>query len=89
MKKIFKYHIAPVQLQKIEMPVGAKILCVHAIGDNAFLWAEVNPEAPLQPRMIEVFATGQEILEQMGSDREYLGTFFTPENLVFHVYERF
>ena len=39
-------------------------------------------------RMFEVFATGETIPEDMGTDRKYIGTAITKNGFVWHVFER-
>ena len=51
--------------QKVEMPVGATIIHVHAQagnvgGDRPVMWATVRPVNPTQTRTFHVVATGEE-----------------------------
>jgi hypothetical protein len=91
MSVIYKYHLKPegnTNLCKIDLPQFANLLTVHAQGNKAYLWAEIDPEEKTVPRYFEIFATGQEIVYDMGVSREYFGTFFLDCGLVFHVYKR-
>lgn len=87
MKSIFKYPIQVADLQKVTMPIDAKILCVQVQrGEQVCLWAEVDPNAKLQARTIEIFGTGHALDE---SSRVYIGTVQVAGGvLVWHVYER-
>lgn len=87
MKSIFKYPIPVADTQKVTMPADARILCVQTQrGDQVCLWAEVNPNAKLASRTIEMFGTGHAMDE---SSRIYIGTVQIAGGvLVFHVYER-
>jgi hypothetical protein len=72
-----------------QMPLGAKLLHVDsqpkAGGEGVFVWAEVDPAAPLVRQQIGYFATGEDLPE----DAEYVGTAVTPGGaFVWHVYER-
>ena len=46
--------------QKVEMPVGATVIHVHAQDDRPVMWATVIPDAPTQSRTFHVVATGEE-----------------------------
>jgi hypothetical protein len=73
MKTIYKYEI-PVGGGEVMIPNNAKILSVGAQGDSLMLWAEVNPDRSEVPRRFEVFGTGHEIREYMGTERQFIGT---------------
>lgn len=85
---IWKYPLEATHLQPIAMPRGARILCVQTQGARmheavACLWAAVDPDAPLEARMILVYGTGE-----MGVRGSYIGTFqVNAGSLVFHVFE--
>ena len=50
MQKIFKYPIPQFTHSEIQMPEGAKILHVAVQAGYPFIWALVNPDAPLKTR---------------------------------------
>lgn len=86
-RRIFKYEVEYGETA-IELPIGAELL--HAgtqrFGEceGVFLWALVDPEAPVARRDIGYFATGDYIPE----GAEYVGTAITPDTaFVWHVYE--
>ena len=91
MKKIWKYTILP-GTDSILMPKGATILHVDEQFNKVCLWVEIDPTPALPKieRFFEVFGTGQRIYEDMGVERNYLGTVKLEAGaLIFHVYERF
>ncbi len=70
------------------MPIGAKILTVQTQNDIPCLWALVDPQAETEGRNIEIFGTGHPVLSDLGTAREYIGTFQMHNGtLVFHVFE--
>jgi len=89
MKTIWKIELTAHQKQTITLPEKAIILHVDKQREQICIWCEVNPENKLHPRMIEVFRTGDEIHEDIGTEREYIGSAkLRGGMLIFHVYER-
>lgn len=88
--QIWRFPLGIVDKQEVNMPTCASILCVQTKDNEPCLWAEVDPDAPRENRMIEIFGTGKDIPCDMGVHRRYIGTFQTGQLtiLVFHVYER-
>ena len=90
MKRIYKYRI-DAGVETINIPIGGTILHVNNIDDNIFLWVEIDPnkETETEERIIEVFGTGHNIYDDMGTERKYIGTVKLQEGaLIFHIYER-
>lgn len=84
-KKIFKYQLDTTDIQQIEMPQGAEILCLHTQNVTPCIWALVNPDAPVSKRTFEIFGTGHNIPE---ANRKYIGTYqLRSGDLVFHCFE--
>lgn len=80
---VFKYIIGD-ELQEIEMPVGAKIISVHAQDDKFCMWAIVDPQAEKEIRKFVYFGTGNTLID----DVEYIGTaYFFDARLVLHLFE--
>lgn len=89
MKTVWKFKLEVLTVQNVDMPAGAKILCVNPQDGEVALWAEVDTNAKKTPRRIEIYGTGHEMHEDIGVERVYIGTFFLRGGLlVFHVYER-
>ena len=88
MKTIYKYNLQVTDVQQVQLPKEAKILCVQTQRGEPQLWAEVESGATPEARTIEIFGTGHPISQEMGQSRRYIST-FQMENgsLVFHAYE--
>ena len=84
--KVFKYRVDGASLQVIRLPKGAKILQVawQRHQQDTFLWALVDPEAPLVSRTFYLMATGQEMGDAEGL--LHVGT-FQMGVLVWHLFE--
>lgn len=89
METIWKYELNLNQMQVIEMPINAEILCVHSQKDKPCLWVKVNPEEKeVEHRKIEIFSTGQPIEDSENTSRYYIGTCFCfNASFVIHVFE--
>lgn len=71
-------------LPRVPMPIGAQILTVAVIRDQPFVWAIVDPSAPLVERQLFVRGTGH----GLGTVGDYIGTFMLlAGSLVFHVFD--
>lgn len=83
MKAVWKFTLHP--YAKTHMPIGAKLLSVHAQGNDICLWAEVDTDAKVEAREFVIIGTGHEIREHAG---EYVGTaHLAAGQLVLHVFE--
>lgn len=88
MQTIWKFPIHPDDIIRVQMPKGARILTVQEQHGQPAIWAEVDTEAEKEERLFEVFGTGHEMPNDMGVEREYVGTFqLRGGALVFHLYE--
>ena len=89
MKTIYKYTIDVEDVQDVEMPEGAKILCVQTQYETPWIWAMVdNEEAKTLRRVIRIYGTGHPIA--VSEERlQYLGTFqLLGGKFVGHVFEQ-
>lgn len=84
---VYKY-VLEVGNGELRLPVGAEILSVAFQGDDLCLWAKVNDKCGEEAREFDVFGTGWNIPEHIGTEREFIGTAHTDGGLVFHVFER-
>jgi hypothetical protein len=86
--KIYKYEISPPNPNGdsfASIPEGGEILSAGVQGDNIFLWAAVDPSAPMSRRNIRVYGTGWEV---DGAPGTFINTVFMHGGtLVFHVFE--
>lgn len=72
--------------QTVEMPRYAKVLHVEAQHGRPTIWALVNPDQPLVPRLFRVVGTGH---AEVADGDLYLGTAQlgrAPSDLVLHVF---
>jgi len=86
-KTIWKFDLKLLDLQPIQMPVGAEILSVQSQCDELKLWAFVNPFNKTTIRYIEIYGTGHRIDYKF--KRNFIGTVqMEKHGLVWHVFER-
>jgi hypothetical protein len=85
-RRIFKYQLPIEDCTEIDMPKGAKVLCVQVQNEQPFLWAEVLPESGLMKlRRFYVIGTGHPMPVLA---KRYIGTFqLVNESFIGHVYE--
>lgn len=91
MNTVYKYPL-PRDLSDLEspfqmlLPSGACSLKVawqdSPYGQGPQLWCLVNPDAPLVGHILQIVPTGGKI----GHTTAYLGSFETPEGMMFHVF---
>lgn len=86
MEKIFKYQLKTTDIQQIDMPVDAEILCIQTQNETPCIWAKVNPDNNIAKRTFEIFGTGHNI--PSAYNRKYVGTYqLRNGDLVFHCFE--
>lgn len=85
---IWKYPVSLGScLTVIEMPKGARILSIQEQHQAPTIWAEVDPEAPLEPRKI-LHTTAATPQWQGWQDATFLGTvLLAGGHYVAHFYE--
>lgn len=88
MKKIFKYSIPCMEKFTIELPGDATIIRVDDVDGQFWLWAIVDPEAPIEHRNIECYKTGQPIHTDTAT-MTYLGCckLFIMQELCLYLFE--
>ena len=85
MRAIWKFDLAVERSPVIEMPRGAKVLCVQTQCGRACIWAIVDSTAPKEPRRFEIRGTGHALEEDPG---DYTGTFqLRTGSFVGHLFE--
>ena len=85
METIHKYPLKVKDVQLIEMPAHAEILCVQIQIGIPCLWAKVNPNYGTESRAIYIHGTGHTCDPRA---KKYIGTFqLSGGTLVFHVFE--
>lgn len=86
-KQVWKYLLSHGR-NNIKMPKDAEILTAQSQGDDAFIWALVDPSKEVENRVFDTFGTGHNIGYDMGVERKYINTFQMDGGaLVFHVFE--
>lgn len=87
MRSVWKSELQITDIQRVQIPEGAHILCAREQGDSVCIWYECDVDAPLGWRTIGIRGTGY----PLGDDPTkvaYLGTAVTDGGkLVWHVYE--
>lgn len=71
MKVVHKYPFDVLDLIKIKMPEGARVLTVQTQRGVPCIWAIVDTEQPTKTHYFRVFGTGHADI----SDQLYIGTF--------------
>lgn len=84
MRTIHKYEVQLTTRQAIEMPAYPKCLTFQVQDGKATLWAEVNTENDVKPKVFYVFGTGHAI--PRNRELNYIGT-IQHDGLVWHLYQ--
>lgn len=79
---IWKYQLRDVRTT-VEMPYGAKVLCVQLQEGYPTIWALVDPLAPKECRTFEVVGTGHKV---DAAATTYIGT-WQDDPFVWHLFE--
>lgn len=83
---IWKFELETTDIQRIEMPVGAEILCIQTQFEKPCIWALIVQKDLVQKRTFEIFGTGHPIPEN--AKRKYVGSYqLSGGNMVFHCFE--
>lgn len=88
MRSIYRYELRITDRASVGMPAGAKVL-PHPPSrwdvDGVEIWAEVDPDAPLEPREFRIVGTGHPIPDDCG---RFVGTVWTHAGrYVWHIFE--
>ena len=85
MAKIYKYPLDPGR-NEVRMPEGAQVLTVQLQHGNPCMWAKVDPGAPQEDRVFEIYGTGREMPDDPRMC--YVGTFQMSDGAtVWHVFD--
>ena len=86
--EIWKFPLQANRHAVLDMPTGARILCVQTQFGRPYVWALVDPSQTVGPRMLLTFGTGH----PMGPEHAtlpYVGPLQLDGGaLVFHVFDR-
>lgn len=81
-RKVYKYGPIRPGSWGVSMPKDARVVHFGAVGDDLFIWAEVEGE-PSETRIFVVYPTGVPVAGR------YVGTAFMMDGaLVWHLYEQ-
>jgi hypothetical protein len=82
-RTIWKATLKAVDVQEIEVPAGAELLCAREQHDLICVWFRCDPSAPKSKRKIALVGTGH----PAPADGRYLGTAsLHGGSLMFHVF---
>lgn len=84
--EIWKFPIEVAGMQKVAMPLGARILSVDMQRGVLCLWAMVDTRGEASQRLIEIHGTGEPIKTGRGDSRQFIGTVQVGQ-FVWHVFE--
>lgn len=85
MKTIYKYELKQIDINEIEMPKHAEILCVQTQKGVPYIWALVDDKKEAKSKFIMTIGTGHPMPD---NPKNYIGTYQLFEgDLVFHVFE--
>ena len=74
MKQIYKYPLQITYSQFIRIPKGSEILDIQMQNEVPQIWALVDPEAEVIEIKIEMYGTGEAVVEEEGFQRQFLAT---------------
>lgn len=84
-RTIWKTILKPADVQTIEVPEGAELLCAREQFEQICVWFRCDPSASKTQREVAIVGTGH----PAPADGRYLGTAaLHGGNLMFHVFER-
>lgn len=69
-KTIWKAALEPTDVQEIDVPTGATMLCAREQYEQVCVWFMCDPSAPIERRKIAIVGTGHPAPD----DGQYLGT---------------
>jgi hypothetical protein len=89
MKKIFKYRLPFMEVAKVELPVGARVIRIDGLDGALWLWAIVDTEAPIESRTFHLFKTGAAMPDDIDTYfYRGCGAIFVQMELMMYVFEK-
>jgi hypothetical protein len=83
---VWKAVLKPADVQEIEVPKGAELLCAREQFEQICVWFRCNPLQRTEKRTLAIVGTGN---PAPAADGRYLGTASLQGGaLMFHVFER-
>lgn len=85
---IYKYPLRITDHQSIKLPKGYEILSIGLQDEQAFIWCLINKdEKEIEEVDFEIFGTGHDISTENVMQRDFIGTYFFKNGLVFHLFK--
>lgn len=85
-KTVWKATLKAMDIQQIEVPAGAELLCAREQFEAICVWFRCDPRAPKEKREVAIVGTGHDAPD---SDGRYIGTAsIQGGSLMLHVFER-
>ena len=90
MKKIFKFQLGMAERATVQMQEGAEVIRIDGIEGFLYIWAVVDPAAPMVGREFDLFKTGADMPDDILETHRYLGCggIFVQMELMMYVWER-
>lgn len=85
MHRVLKYPLDPAFQQTVAMPGGARVVRVAYQREKLCVWAVVQADAPVEPRVFTILGTGESIPHPV-LDGQYVGTVDDPSGFVWHIW---
>ena len=85
MRTIWKFPLAVMRNQYVQMPPGAEFLAVQMQDGYPMLWAIVETDFPFEPRDVVMYTTGCFVFPEKPG--KHLGTIQLNDGTVFHVFD--
>jgi len=87
MQSVWKFPVEAIQIQRLEVPKGSKVLSVDTQGEGVVVYALVSPaQTEKEYKEIRIYGTGHTIADDI-DECTFLGTVkLQEETLVFHVF---
>jgi len=87
-KKIFKYRLPFMEVATVDMPKDASIIRIDGTDGALWMWAIVDPEAPVETRTFRLFKTGAEIPDDIHTYQYFgCGAIHIQQELMLYVFE--
>jgi hypothetical protein len=84
---IWKAVLRPIDVQDVEMPEGAEVLCAREQYGQPCIWFRCDPDAPKVTRQFAICGTGHAAPSR--DESRYVGTAHLCDgSLILHIFER-
>jgi hypothetical protein len=89
MRTIYKYTLPFMEVSKLKLPKGAKVIRCDGFDGFIFMWAIIDTEAEIEERTFYLFKTGAKMPDDILERYRYLGcgAIFVQMELMMYVFE--